>query len=459
MPARSLSPQECWDRLLEARPLNSEDIARLQQEQRDAGALLGGDRLLANTLRPLLLDAAQLERDRAMAQAVVTALVSASRRLEQDPVLAQRYCGDWMTQFGEFLRIDPGYRQRSVFARLDVLPTPEGPKVIEYNSTPAGFFVDQLSGLFLRLAGQIGFDRDWQLSPLLVFPRLRDAIIHTYQDWGGTGEPLVILAVPRELGSYVSGIRTIIDILTALGGLRVRYADPGELEFTGGALRHQGEPVGVLIRFFVLDMIPRLGDRLQGVFAAVRAGAVCMIAAFRNTLLSHKALFAMLTDPELDLELPATVSEQVRACVPWTRLLVEGWTTDPAGQRIDLLPWALAEREQLVCKPALGYGGAGVVLGWTVTEAQWRESLEQAARRGGSLLQQRVTLIPQRHPLLAEGTPGAELYADQNIFIADGELAGYLTRLSPTLITNISQGAGIVPSFLATPRSQQVSGD
>ena len=73
-------------------------------------------------------------------------------------------------------------------------------------------------------------------------------------------------------------------------------------------------------------------------------------------------------------------------------------------------------------------------------------------QRGGSLLQQRVTLIPQTHPTLAEGLPKADLYADQNIFIADGELAGYLTRLATTPITNVSQGASIVPSFVATPR-------
>jgi hypothetical protein len=71
---------------------------------------------------------------------------------------------------------------------------------------------------------------------------------------------------------------------------------------------------------------------------------------------------------------------------------------------------------------------------------------------GGSLLQQRVTLIPQPYPTLAEGLPIAELYTDQNIFIADGELVGYLTRLATTPITNVSQGASIVPSFVVTPR-------
>ncbi|HAS50283.1 MAG TPA: hypothetical protein DCS21_00415 [Gammaproteobacteria bacterium] len=448
----SSSPQKRWDRLLEDRHLNSEDLARLQQWQHDAGLLFQGQ-LMTRTLRPHLLDSAQLERDRTMARAVVTALVHASQCLEQDQALARRCLGDWIDRFGDLLNIDPGYPQRSVFARLDVLPTPEGPKVIEYNGTPGGIMPgDQLSVLFQQLAGQIGFDQDGSISPLLVFPAVRTAILKTYQAWGGTGDPLLIFAIPRELPGFVGMVQSTIDALMA-SGLSARVADPGELEFSNGRLRHQGDPVGVLIRVFLPEMIPRLGDRLHGVFLAIRAGAVCMITAFRNTLLSHKALFALITDPELDLGLSATVSEQVRTYVPWTRLLIDEPTTDPTGQRIDLLTWAIAQREQLVCKPASGYGGAGVVLGWTVEQAPWREGLEQAIRRGGFLLQQRVTLVPRIHPALAEGLPDVERYSDQNIFIADGELAGYLTRLSPTPITNMSQGASMVPSFIVSPRS------
>lgn len=449
------SPQECWDQRLQASHVDAEDIAALEQWQRDAG-LMFGDKPSARTLRPLLLESDQLERDRAMARAVVTALVHASRRLERDPDLARRYLGDWVEQFGDLLTLDPGYPQRAVLARLDVLPTADGPKVIEFNPTPGGILPgDQLTELFQRLAERIGFDQEWQMRPLLVFPPVRDSLLNTYRAWGGQGDPLLVFAVPRELKDFIDPIQVTIDALQA-SGVSARIADPGELEFAAGALRHRGETVGVLIRVFLpkmIHMIPGLGERLQGIYAAVRAGAVCMVTAFRNTLLGHKALFALISDPEIDLGLPAPIGALVRAHVPWTRLLVEGPTLDPDGQRIDLLPWAIAQRRQLVCKPVSGYGGSDVVLGWTLEEAQWREHLERAIRHGGSLLQQRVTLAPQRHPTLAAGLPDAELYADQNIFIADGELVGYLTRLSTTPITNVSQGASIVPGFVVTPRA------
>ncbi|MBK1720259.1 hypothetical protein [Thiocystis violacea] len=448
------SAQECWDRLLEARHLNGEDIAALEQWQREAG-LVFGEQPCARTLRPLLLEPEQLERDQAMARAVVTALVHASQYLERDPVLARRYLGDWVDQFGDLLTLDPGYPQRAVLARLDVLPTQDGPKVIEFNPTPGGILQgDQLTELFQRLADQIGFDREWRIRPLLVFPPVRESLVNTYRAWGGQGDPLLVFAVPRELKDLVDPIQATIDAL-AQSGLSARIADPGELEFTDGALRHRGEPVGVLVRVFLpkmIQMIPGLGERLQGIYAAVRAGAVCLVTAFRNTLLGHKALFALISDPEIDLGLPEEVAELVRAHVPWTRLLIDGSSRDPAGQPIDLLPWAIAQRQQLVCKPVSGYGGSDVVLGWTLEETAWREHLEKAARRGGSLLQQRVTLVPRTYPSLAEGLPSAELYADQNIYIADGELVGYLTRLATTPITNVSQGASIVPCFLVTRR-------
>jgi hypothetical protein len=255
-----------------------------------------------------------------MARAVVTALVYASQRLEQDPALARRYLGDWVDRFGDLLALDPGYPQRAVLARLDVLPTVDGPKVIEYNTTPGGILPgDQLSVLFQQLAGEIGFDRDWQIRPLLVLPAVRDAMIKTYQAWGGTGAPLLIFAVPRELKDFIGQVQITLNAL-ATSGLSARIADPGELEFSDGRLRHQGDPVGILVRVFLPEMIPGLGDRLHGIFQAVRAGVVCMITAFRNTVMGHKALFALMTDPEIDLGLPTTVSDLVRTHVPWTRL-------------------------------------------------------------------------------------------------------------------------------------------
>jgi hypothetical protein len=196
----------------------------------------------------------------------------------------------------------------------------DGPKVIEYNTTPGGILPgDQLSVLFQQLAGEIGFDRDWQIRPLLVLPAVRDAMIKTYQAWGGTGAPLLIFAVPRELKDFIGQVQITLNAL-ATSGLSARIADPGELEFSDGRLRHQGDPVGILVRVFLPEMIPGLGDRLHGIFQAVRAGVVCMITAFRNTVMGHKALFALMTDPEIDLGLPTTVSDLVRTHVPWTRL-------------------------------------------------------------------------------------------------------------------------------------------
>ncbi|WP_041447113.1 hypothetical protein [Thiocystis violascens] len=291
----SLSPKESWDRLLAASHLSGENIAGLEQWQRDAG-LLFGDQPCARTLRPLLLEPEQLERDRAMARTVVTALVHASQHLERDPVLARRYLGDWVDQFGDLLTLDPGYPQRAVLARLDVLPTSDGPKVIEFNPTPGGILQgDQLTDLFQQVAERIGFDQEWQIRPLLVFPGVRESLINTYRAWGGQGDPLLIFAVPRELKDFIDPIQATIDALAA-SGLSARIADPGELEFADGALRHRGESVGVLVRVFLprmIKLIPGLDERLQGIYAAVRAGAVCMVTAFRNTLLGHKALFAL----------------------------------------------------------------------------------------------------------------------------------------------------------------------
>ena len=66
-------------------------------------------------------------------------------------------------------------------------------------------------------------------------------------------------------------------------------------------------------------------------------------------------------------------------------------TSEHRSQPIDLVPWTLQNREQLVLKPNDDYGGRGIVLGWTVDAGAWEAAVRQALATP-YIVQERVTL-------------------------------------------------------------------
>ncbi len=440
-----------WDEKLRA----VGDLAALGEwftSWQEQHGLVSGGRPLVQSLRPFLLTPEKLESDRRIARGIASVLVKAAQRVEQDPDVAKKYLGMFYEKWADLISIDPGYSERSVVARVDILPSDEGVVAVEFNTTPGGAMgSDASAGLYLELARRTGFSQDWEVSPLPVFPHFRKALLQVYRDWGGTDAPYVVFAVPKENIPYS---RLIDQMVLALSktGVEGANADPAELEFDGEALRLKGRRVGVLVRVFFPEVIDALGDRLRGIMAAIRARAVCMVTSFRNTIAGNKSLFAMVTDPSLELGLKTEEKDLVRKHLPWTRVLAEAKTAGPTGDEIDLLPWVVKNQNDLVCKRADGYGGADVHLGWTMPEERWTETVDTALKSGNYLVQKRVIMTPARYPVLGPGFPEAELFADQNFFMTGGELAGYLCRLSPTPVTNLSQGATSTATLLARPR-------
>jgi uncharacterized circularly permuted ATP-grasp superfamily protein len=118
----------------------------------------------------------------------------------------------------------------------------------------------------------------------------------------------------------------------------------------------------------------------------------------------------------------------------------------------------LANRERLVLKPNDEYGGKGVFIGWETTDADWARALEQALK-APFVVQERVELLREGFPELRrvdDTDRGAlhvrEFVVDLDPYVFDGEVEGFLTRLSATSLANVTSGGGQVPSFLVLPR-------
>lgn len=155
-------------------------------------------------------------------------------------------------------------------------------------------------------------------------------------------------------------------------GFEAVGADPSQLSFEAGRLRMGGVAVDLVHRACPTGGFLGGARELEPLFEALRAEAVCLVNPFRSELLGHKAIFALLTDPRHDFGFDAAERAAIREHVPWARSVIEGRTTDPDGNEVDLVEYLRGNRQRLVLKPAHDFGGHGVVLGWHEDEASWR---------------------------------------------------------------------------------------
>lgn len=433
-----------WERLLRDEPPDLEAMIDWQRQHH-----LVAEAPLCRVLRPGFVTAHELADDQWAAAHVRSAIVRAADRITEEPALRRRYLGTYWEEHAELFTLPCGHSRRCQWPRMDAFPTENGLRFLELNCNPGGpARVDALTRLFSSLPIFQRYAERYRIRTLPVIPAMLEAIRATYREWGGTVTPN--LAALRPQSAPMTKLQQLSAALGqatgAAAGVMVDLVDPRELSFADGVLRHGEKPIHIVTGGVLSRLLKVERAALQPLCAAVRSHAVCLVEPFG--IYGHKALFAALTDPGCTLDLSDAEWQAVRAHLPWTRVVRAERTTDPAGQRVELLDFAEKERERLVLKPATESGGAGVVFGWETSPAEWEAALSSAlGTEAGSVLQERVVPLSSRWPLLEAGLPMRDFTADRSPFLVRGHLTGYYTRLSSGPLTNVSQGGSIAPTF------------
>lgn len=427
-----------------------EQLHRLQESR----GLFFGTRPLCTVLRPRFLSPVQYRTLHDAVAALAPAFRAAyDRALADLAFLAQFRLRDWEI---DLLKIDPGYPCPSPTSRLDAFfPDGGSLKFTELNSeTPAGAgYTDSLADVFYGTTCFQEFLRKHHAVAVPCKPGVLHALLDSYHRWRGvrTEPPRIAILDWREVPTFSEFI-LFYDYFRSMG-IEVRNIDPRDVVYENGQLMADDYHITLIYKRVLISELVERGGLDHPVIRAVRDGAVCMANSFRCKVLFKKASFAVLSD-ERNLELFAPNQQRAIAdFVPWTRV-VEERTTRLDGQTVDLVPFALANRERFVLKPNDDYGGHGIVLGWTVDQPTW-EAAVRTALGSPHVIQEKVPLASEAYPSFVGGTVEiADRLQDTNPFVAFGDyMHGCLTRISTDPLVNVTAGGGsTVPTFVVERR-------
>jgi hypothetical protein len=426
----------------------------LDAELRRRNMVFGG-RPLCTVLRPRFLSGDGYRILAGRMQALMRVFGRAHEAAMADPALrAQFRLADWEETL---VLADPGYKSPSPHGRLDCFEDPAtgGISLTEYNAeTPAGAgFNDLLSEAFAAIPVMRRFRREWDIRPLPARAGVVSVLLDAWRAFSGRWErPRIAIVDWDDVPTVVE-----FEIFRACFesyGLETVIVDPRTMEYRGGRLYGGGAPVDLIYkRVLINELVEREGLE-HPIVRAVRDRAVCMVNPFRCKLLHKKASLAVLSD-ERNARLFSARDRQVIADqVPWTRVVEERHTVH-RDERIDLVPWIVEQRARLVLKPNDDYGGAGVVLGWTVSAEEWQAEVRKALA-ASYIVQERVVVPSEPYPTWADGRLHLmDRMQDTAPFILHGAaMDGCLTRLSTAALLNVTAGGGsTVPVLVVEPRT------
>ncbi len=438
--------------------LLSDDLARDSQEQLDqqirGRRLFFGDRPLCTVLRPRFLSPDQYRFLQTRTQAIVRVMGKAYRTALADEAFRQQFGLEAWEE--TLVHLDPGFRDPSPTGRMDTFFEPREQQlwVTEYNAeTPAASaYNDVLTEAFMGLPIMREFLRRFEVRPLPTRHHVLHALLDAFGQWASAGQkPSIAILDWREVPTY-SEFVLFADYFTA-HGLPTTIADPREVEYSHGRLLAGDFPITLIYKRVLLSELVERGGVDHPVIQAVRDGAACLVNSFRCKILHKKASLAVLSDERNATLFTPAERQTIEAHIPWTRRMEERHTLY-RGEPVDLIPFVLAHRDQLVLKANDAYGGKGIVLGWEVTAGEWEGAVRQTLTHP-FVVQDRVTLPRVPYPCLVDRTVQvADRVQDTDPYVFYGDhVDGCLTRLSTVALVNVTAGGGsTVPTVVVDRR-------
>jgi hypothetical protein len=237
-------------------------------------------------------------------------------------------------------------------------------------------------------------------------------------------------------------------------GLKIMHADPAELSLRDGEVYYNEDQVDLVYRDYAVSDLVSLANQgvdvtpMQALFQQNR------IISSITAELDQKSCWEVLTDPQIAQKYFSPDERQVfRRHILWTRLVADRQTHLPDGRTGPLLAYIRDEREILVLKPNRAYGGEGVLIGPSCTQAEWESALEKAVQDKERWVVQRLASIPVAESPVREedGSIHVEPFHVVMGFAPTKYGLSILGRASQKQVVNVAQRGGMCAVMTGYP--------
>ncbi|MBX7150301.1 circularly permuted type 2 ATP-grasp protein [bacterium] len=418
-----------------------------------------GGRSMFNFLRPNFVSIEQYQYIRH----VCKILRNAVTKFKQAALSDEKYLrqAGLIDKERSLVMIHPGYDRLSITARWDSFLSDEEFCFVELNAEcPAGIAYSEIAAdVYSRLPFVQDFKKRFRVHKFKIRQTLLDGLLKTYNEYRGNNKskkPTIAIVDWREVPTYTEF--ELFKEFFESKGLNCVIADPRDLEYSNGRLKHNGTAIDLVYKRILTNDCVEKPDETKALVDAYRNHDVCMINPFRAKLVHKKSLFAVLTHEQNRNLFNSDELSVIAKHIPWTRLICNE-NTIFNGRKIDLVNYISINKNQFVIKPNDEYGGKGVYLGKETNETEWNQIINDAVNGEPYVVQEIVKIPRAAFPIVDNHSiKYVNMVVDLDPYVFGSKTEGLLTRLSSSSLANVTAGGGTTPTFvierIATKKSR-----
>ena len=319
------------------------------------------------------------------------------------------------------------------YGRADVYHDGEALRLLEVNVGSAQGGIDrfEFGRMLLRVDAFAAFAAEHDLVHVHMGENLAQLYREASAGVTGGADPVIgLVESDSGFGSYVPQAESYMEMMAAQG-LEVVMGTVGEITERAGRLFLHGRRIDLIQRHFTENEMvtePGVAESAQRVFDAHDEGRVVLWTSLRSSLYHNKAALTLLSDSRLRTAFTTDEAALIDRVLPWTRLLVNA-ETEVDGQAVDLIPYCLEHRKDLIIKQQRSFRAEGIVPGWDSSDEDWAAALSAGVAEG-ALVQRRV--IRRAEPVVDPDTGTIDEYAATwGVFFTPHGYAGSSLRAMP----------------------------
>lgn len=430
-----------YDKFLTGREAEMTAAIRDFEERRNKSRLKFGKFPMPSYFKPHFVTAGQEKLVTRMTDQLIGILDKVVRLYFETPLVSQLF--SFSEEAKSLIRVDPGYSRNVVVARFDSLLEGEKIKLIELNTgSPAGMgYSDLWDDLFLETPQLKDFFAEHALRRETRCEKLLEVFLSCYEEFGGSEKPQIAIVDWKTVQTLPEF--EIVQEVFERKGYKTIIADPRDLTFKQGKLYLDDFRIDLLYCRAIFSEIMEKLSEVRDFIRAYKARAVCVVNPLRSVLAGDKAVLSLLSTPAYDEFFTDEENQLKAACIPWTRRVTDviNFYGEKKSYMINLLK---DEKDTLVLKPCLGYGGKDVFIGSETTDMEWNRVIDRALKE--NWVAQEFIPAPIMTVPVAIHNQVDFLYRRVNFssFAFGGRYVSGFSRLSESSVITVARNGGLV---------------